>query len=104
MTIRTLIQKTGPMFGISKMKKAMRRTLKVCRMTTTVWVITWERMYSFGLTPDTSDRSSRPSFRSRTRVRAAVAMEAKKASERMNPGAMNSVTVGLAWPRMGLPI
>ncbi|KAH9414448.1 hypothetical protein DERP_005572 [Dermatophagoides pteronyssinus] len=73
-------------------------------MTTTVWVITCERMYSLGYTPDTSDRCRRPSLRSKTNVNAAVAIEAKNDKDIMNAGAINSVTVGFSLPINGAGI
>ncbi len=51
--------------------------------------------------PETRLRSSKPSFRSRTRLMAAVAIDEKNAKLNMSPGAMNSVTVGSSLPSIG---
>ena len=91
-------QPMGPWQGMSKTRKIKIKVILVCTKSTKNWVRMCEDMTSIGRTPDTHDRSKRPSCFSEIKASPVKATAKKNMMIIMIPGAMNSVKLGSASP------
>ena len=88
----------GPRHGIPKTKNMKIKVIEVCTKSTKNWVKMCEAMTSMGSTPDTHERSRRPSCFSEMKASPVKATARKKMMIMMTPGAMNSVKLGFKDP------